>query len=92
MLKPFSKIFPVPFANITYLYLRQQFLVLAVRKSLDIRNISTVVNICVAIINRQQVQDIHTPNTAQLCHSYLVHTKQACQRFCYRCIVPDHCQ
>ena len=79
ILKPFSKLFLVPFVNITYPLLHQHFPVLPAWQSIDIivRNISTVVNICVDIIKRQQVKDILTPNTAQLRHSYLVHTKLA---------------
>ena len=62
MLKPFSKIFLVPLVNITYPLLHQHFPVLPAWQSIDIivRNISTVVNTCVDIINRQQVKDIYT--------------------------------
>ena len=68
MLKPFSKLFLVPFVNITYPLLHQHFPVLPAWQSIDIivTNISAVVNICVDIINRQQVKDILTPDTGQL--------------------------
>ena len=62
MLKPLSKLFLVPFVNVTYPLLHQHFPVLPTWQSIDIivRNISAVVNICVDIINRQQVKDIYT--------------------------------
>ena len=78
MLKPFSKLFLVPFVNITYPLLHQHFPVLPAWQSIDIivTNISGVVNTCVEIINRQQVKDIYTYSKYGSTSSLLLSTYQ----------------
>ena len=78
MLKPFSKLFLVPLVNNTYPFLHQHFPVLPAWQCIDIivRNISTVVNTCVDIINRQQVKDIYTYSKYGSTSSLLLSTYQ----------------